>query len=196
MFKCTGCKKILSINNFYKSPNRRGYVYKCKKCLYFYYIGKSYNGRSGKTSYKFFEKDTEKFCTRCGKFKLLEQFYKSKTGRKGVRPFCIPCNNFESNKYNHQLKAPDAFTKKEWEDLKKLYNYSCLMCNRQEPEITLTIDHIIPSSKLGTNDILNIQPLCRSCNSSKGNRIVINFRRTFGIEKLRQIPENLMRYIK
>ena len=34
----------------------------------------------------------------------------------------------------------------------------------------LTIDHIKPLSRGGTNTLDNLTPLCRSCNSSKGNR--------------------------
>lgn len=70
-------------------------------------------------------------------------------------------------------KIKGHFTLEEWQNLKRENNYKCKLCGKSEPEITLSIDHILPVSKSGsTNFISNIQPLCRSCNSSKGNRIL------------------------
>ena len=37
----------------------------------------------------------------------------------------------------------------------------------------LTVDHIFPLSRGGTNDPLNLQVLCRSCNSRKNNRVLL-----------------------
>lgn len=59
--------------------------------------------------------------------------------------------------------------------LKELQNFKCLMCNKCEPEIKLTIDHILPVSKGGGDGLGNLQMLCRSCNSSK-NAKFIDFR--------------------
>jgi 5-methylcytosine-specific restriction endonuclease McrA len=71
-----------------------------------------------------------------------------------------------------RLNASGTHTFKQWEELKKEYNYTCQHCKRSEPEIVLTEDHIKPLSKGGSNDIKNIQPLCRSCNSKKHTKIM------------------------
>jgi len=59
-------------------------------------------------------------------------------------------------KGNHSLR--------EWQDLKKKYNYRCVGCGKKKK---LTKDHIKPIIKGGTNYISNIQPLCFHCNTSK-----------------------------
>lgn len=71
-----------------------------------------------------------------------------------------------------KVLAVGEFSAKEWEALKIQYNFTCPSCNKKEPEIKLTADHIVPLIKKGDNDISNIQPLCGSCNSRKGVKII------------------------
>ena len=71
-----------------------------------------------------------------------------------------------------RLSILGTFTDAEWIEIKKAYNNICAICKRPEPEVKLTIDHIIPISKGGPNTKENIQPLCKSCNSSKGAKIL------------------------
>lgn len=55
----------------------------------------------------------------------------------------------------------------EWEELLKKCGRKCKVCGSSKD---ITKDHIVAISKGGNNEIRNIQPLCRSCNSRKRNK--------------------------
>ena len=46
-----------------------------------------------------------------------------------------------------------------------IHGEKCLSCGNEND---ITLDHVIPIDKGGANDVSNLQPLCRSCNSRKG----------------------------
>lgn len=54
----------------------------------------------------------------------------------------------------------------EWQALKSVCGTQCLLCG---VESDLVKDHIVPIYQGGSDGIENIQPLCRSCNASKGS---------------------------
>lgn len=60
-----------------------------------------------------------------------------------------------------------TYTAKEWQDLCAYYGNVCLCCHQSRP---LVVDHVMPISKGGTSNIENLQPLCKSCNSTKRDK--------------------------
>jgi hypothetical protein len=70
-----------------------------------------------------------------------------------------------------RLRAIGSHTLYDWENLKAQYDWTCPSCNKREPDIKLTVDHIIPLSRGGSHNIENIQPLCGICNSRKFTKV-------------------------
>ena len=50
--------------------------------------------------------------------------------------------------------------------------YKCVFCGRSSQKIELQIDHIIPFSQGGSNELDNLQTLCIDCNQGKSDRLL------------------------
>ena len=48
--------------------------------------------------------------------------------------------------------------------------FTCQYCGRKAPDVVLQVDHIIPVSKGGKNDIINLVTSCVDCNAGKRDR--------------------------
>lgn len=115
---------------------------------------RSYCGGCGKPEWKFALSEHEMLCSGC----LLER-----------KKFCAKVDN--NQRRLRELNALGSHTEKEWLLVVARYGGVCLCCGSTE----ITKDHIVPLADGGTNDIGNLQPLCRPCNSSKGVK-TIDFR--------------------
>ncbi len=60
----------------------------------------------------------------------------------------------------------------EWKALCEKYGNRCINPNCSDPSKPVTLDHVVPIFLGGLNVIENSQPLCRSCNSRKGIKII------------------------
>jgi 5-methylcytosine-specific restriction endonuclease McrA len=69
----------------------------------------------------------------------------------------------------HDNPAFDISTK----ELKKLYARPCSYCGSFEE---ITLDHVVPISKGGTHGVSNLVPACGPCNSSKGQKLLIEWK--------------------
>ncbi len=52
---------------------------------------------------------------------------------------------------------------------------TCQYCHRTFPTEKLSIEHVIPVSKGGIDDVINYITVCRSCNSSKKDKSLMEF---------------------
>lgn len=60
------------------------------------------------------------------------------------------------------------FTAEEWISLVSKQKSKCFDCGKKRK---LTVGHLVPISKGGSNHILNIRAQCQSCNSKQGSKI-------------------------
>jgi 5-methylcytosine-specific restriction endonuclease McrA len=82
------------------------------------------------------------------------------------------------------LNAQGSFTSEEWTALCESYGNRCAACGKS---VKLTVDHIVPLSRGGTNYIENIQPLCKSCNSRKHTKTIRYAKK--GATTIHEIPQ-------
>jgi 5-methylcytosine-specific restriction endonuclease McrA len=58
-------------------------------------------------------------------------------------------------------------------ELKSLYAGPCSYCGASGE---MTLDHVVPISKGGVHGVSNLVPACNSCNSSKGQKVLIEWK--------------------
>jgi 5-methylcytosine-specific restriction endonuclease McrA len=128
----------------------------------------------------------KKYCPRCREEKLVADFPSDKSSKDGLSGYCKKCRtvgaldwvsrNLPKKLSNNRRRQLDKIntegfhTEEEWTELKNMYHNACLKCGATN--VVLTRDHIVPPALGGTDWISNIQPLCRPCNSSKGQSTV------------------------
>lgn len=69
--------------------------------------------------------------------------------------------------YNLEATSSSDAKRKWKESIKEHWNYECAYCGSDD---NLTLDHITPRSKGGSDRITNIVCACRECNHDKGHQ--------------------------
>src|SRR5262245_2864803 len=49
-------------------------------------------------------------------------------------------------------------------------DFTCQYCGRRSPDVVLEIDHIVPESAGGSDDIINLRTACWACNRGKADK--------------------------
>lgn len=82
-----------------------------------------------------------------------------------------------------EARKKATHTTAEWESLLSICGNLCVRCGSEE---NIRKDHIVPIYQGGSDGIDNLQPLCQSCNSSKGPDTT-DHRRPNWLERLRNV---------
>jgi 5-methylcytosine-specific restriction endonuclease McrA len=146
-----------------------------------------------------------KTCTKCLETKDITEYYKDSRGKDGLFARCKQChiktsvtwhkNNKERVKEivkRYKVNHPDRirevnrrtkalrrrnerkqWTPKDWGRLVERYNGCCAYCGEKKE---LTLDHVVPVSRGGRHAAGNFLPACRSCNSSKSSKFLVEWR--------------------
>lgn len=98
---------------------------------------------------------------------------KGKDGNR--RPYLYLCKSIREGKkvrsvtlkYLGKVEGLEIIDKETIKHIFERDDYKCKFCGKERD---LILDHIIPLSKNGNNNIENLQVLCMKCNDSKGNK--------------------------
>jgi 5-methylcytosine-specific restriction endonuclease McrA len=182
MKECTKCHRLLPLSEFYKdNRNKDNCRERCKEC---------YSERAE----EYYKKNKKKILDHCNEYreqnkekeKRRHQIYYNENREQILeRAREYRNNNPDKERKRHKrwrkqnpektraswhrykakkLKAKGTHTHIERDLITRLQKGKCLSCGEKS---SLTIDHIIPLSRGGRNDLTNLQGLCKVCNSKK-----------------------------
>lgn len=191
---CIKCGKTFPATTeyYYKHKTAKdGLMGVCKTCKNEYNKNNPNNKEHRK---KYYEKNKEKTLDRCKEYreknkekiaaKRHEYYLKNKKRLDELNKENRIKNKDKHNEYskkwaknnlekmrisNHKRRArikklSSTLTSRQWEQIKKSFNYECAYCGQVLP---LEQEHFIPITKQGEYTHNNIIPACKSCNSSK-----------------------------
>ena len=166
--KCCKCQQVKPVSEFYKDRSTwDGMCARCKICDH-EKNQKWYEDHPEYDHNRHINRDKEHVLEVHRKWREANREYHNefKLRYKKAHPeqtAAILKNWYQNNKDKSKMKGHNyrarkranggKITAQEWRWLKEFYNYTCLCCKKKEPEIKLTLDHVIPLALGGKNAI-------------------------------------------
>lgn len=185
MKQCSKCKAEQPLTDFTKRKNTKdGFHQQCKKCLNAKIrewknknidkvraANKEYKKRNpdivAASKKRAYERDPLKHIEWARKYRQLNP----DAGRTWKQNNVLKVR--ESTEKRRKTIIENGAFEIRLKFLQKLYSSPCVFCGSKE---RIEMDHVIPVSRGGKHSEGNLQPLCRSCNASKRNKLVIEYK--------------------
>lgn len=116
-------------------------------------------------------------CPACG----VEFSYPGGTGRRYCTPACrwrraeLPPPDSSHAAYKRRAQTAPGLSQRKRERLLARWKAAGRRCSYC-PRLADTVDHVLPLVRGGTNWEGNLAPACRSCNSARGTRLLVEWR--------------------
>lgn len=175
MKHCTKCKQLKPLSEYHKDKNAGdGHVQRCKQCVkiksrQWYWDNYERNVANRRKRYwenpiywkteakAWADKNREHKRALDSKYqKAHPEVYKASAARRKARI---------------RQNGVYAISQKE---MRKLYASPCLYCGSTQ---RIEADHVIPIARGGTHSIGNLVPACKSCNASKRQRTITEWKK-------------------
>lgn len=198
--QCRTCGKQKPLTDFYKRKSSKdGVRSECKQCFLIASSNRYQNNREKHAEY--YQKNRDAISEKRKAYYLankesLSEYFAAyrKDNRERIAEYRAQYNAANSEKRQIQRKRwadANPERKREHEQrrrtkklengtfvvsekfLRKLYSSPCLTCGTT---IGITADHVIPISRGGVHSEGNLMPLCQSCNSSKKQFFLMEWR--------------------
>lgn len=152
---CSTCSAILPLSEYHKHPKTKdGLNPRCKSC----------KRLSDKTSRN---KNLGQAIQNSRNFRLKNPDYQRNYLRAN------PDKSLLMNSKRRISKLDNGVFFIDNQELVSLYSSSCFYCGSKEK---IQADHVVPLSRGGRHSIGNLVPACRSCNSSKSDKTIMEWR--------------------
>jgi 5-methylcytosine-specific restriction endonuclease McrA len=176
--KCGASKDVYTDFYWFTSKGKTWPSGKCKIC-------------HGECQAKYRQKNAEKYASLARvwrannpeKTRIIQANANARNGKARKKKYLSTPNGAAKQRFYNKLRrcnrlkatTPESFkvTAQWFEKQKTLQNHRCAYCKKEKP---LTVEHMLPITRGGKHICENIVAVCKSCNSSKHNKTLLEWK--------------------
>lgn len=178
---CSVCKQVLSLDNFSNKNNTKtGKASACKPCTSKQKAASYLRNIEHNKKYRkdYYQKNSKLVKARAAKWAKDNPKRQYARSRKWLLSKPGLANNY-SHRRRAKVRNLESFVISQ-KFLTRLYQSPCVYCGSTQ---MITQDHVIPVDKGGRHSEGNLVPACQSCNSSKANLLLMEWKRKRATQK-------------